>query len=232
MSEVDLEGAAPLPASHSDHHTDDMSPPGPHHPPHAEHADPEQAAPVHHRVAKALVDRHHRQAGATPDADDTLGLTRHGGPSSTDALLLHLIEILTANAEEIKTSSQILYVDGDQIPQYAQTSFPGLTRSVIPRTPVPPANSGMVTTGALLLYDNSVNRFGGQIVNGGVNPVVLLLGALGDNSAGAQSAIVGSIFLAANGGAWNFKLSDGIWGGSVWGISLTGASTVYGAALQ
>lgn len=76
------------------------------------------------------------------------------------------------------------------------------------------------TTGVLVLPANEA-RSGGQIVNSGGFAVILYLTANGRATSG-----VPAIWLAANGGSWDFKLSNLLWCGSLSAVAQGTASTL------
>src|SRR5215472_13497846 len=97
----------------------------------------------------------------------------------------------------------------------------GINRRVLIRTAIPPNNLTIPTTGAIIYQDNP-NRIGGAIVNTGTNALQLVLGVdLSNNTGapmgGAAQVGYGAIWLSSAGGSWNFKLTDILWGGSVYG---------------
>lgn len=89
--------------------------------------------------------------------------------------------------------------------------YEGATRAIVGRTP----QSGAAVNGSAsgLLFDLNVNRMGGIIVNkAAAVGATLFLGAV-------NSAAVGQVWLAPNGGTWNFQLSGLCWCGSVFAVA-------------
>ncbi len=101
-------------------------------------------------------------------------------------------------------------------------NFPvaGAKRVLAQRTSTGADAIAVPTTGILVLEANSA-RLGGQIVNSGTNAVILYLARTGLATPGA-----GAIWLAAGGGAWDFRLGNLLWCGSVSAVAQTGASTL------
>lgn len=74
-------------------------------------------------------------------------------------------------------------------------------------------------------------RLAGTVQNIGANPCLAYLAPLNDiTRQGAQGSINGFIvgFIAANGGAFDFKLTNDCWGGPVTVWSLLGTTLVWG----
>lgn len=65
-------------------------------------------------------------------------------------------------------------------------------------------------------------RLGGQIVNAGANPVMLYLSLAREVAAGGKAAI----WLGANGGSWDFRLSNVLYGGPVSAVARVGATSL------
>ena len=76
------------------------------------------------------------------------------------------------------------------------------------------------TAGVLALPDNA-GRLGGQIVNSGGAAVVLYL-----CGAGIPTQGVPAIYLAANGGSWDFRLGNLLWCGNVTAVAQGSPSTL------
>lgn len=86
-------------------------------------------------------------------------------------------------------------------------------------------NDGLTLTAAaaaLLVVPELPGRLGGSIVNSGANPVTLYLSAPGRAQTG-----VGALWLAANGGSWDFRLGNVLWCGPVSAISALGTTLVF-----
>jgi hypothetical protein len=106
---------------------------------------------------------------------------------------------------------------GDSTSRLALTKdFPyeGATRAIIGRTPQ--AGNGINGAASGLLFDYEPNRLGGIIVNkSAANGVTLVL-------SGSQNSAAGQVWLAPNGGTWNFLLSGIVWCGSVFAVADSG----------
>jgi hypothetical protein len=76
------------------------------------------------------------------------------------------------------------------------------------------------TSGTTVVGANAA-RLGGTIVNSGANAVILYLCPTGRATAGAPA-----IWLAGNGGSWDFRLGNLTWCGSVTAVAQTGASSL------
>jgi hypothetical protein len=72
-----------------------------------------------------------------------------------------------------------------------------------------------------LVLSANEGRLGGQIVNTGTNPVILYLTARPVPVPG-----VPAVFLAASGGAWDFRLGNLLWCGNVSAVGQGGTSTL------
>lgn len=81
------------------------------------------------------------------------------------------------------------------------------------------------------LCDFREGRLAGTIQNIGANPCFVYLAPLTDLARrGAQGSINGVIvgFMAANGGSFDFKLTNDVWGGPVCVYSVLGTTLVWG----
>lgn len=74
---------------------------------------------------------------------------------------------------------------------------------------------------AVLVVQALPGRLGGSIVNSGSNPVTLYLCEPNRAATG-----VAALWLASNGGAWDFRLGNAMWGGAVSAISTLGTTLV------
>lgn len=99
--------------------------------------------------------------------------------------------------------------------------YPGATRVIIPRTGEGPA---VPATGSGLIFTANVNRLGGAIVNKAAAGATLVLSD--QNRTGAPS-----IWLAGNGGSWDFRLSGMTWCGNVFAVPDSGNLSLVGASV-
>ncbi len=85
---------------------------------------------------------------------------------------------------------------------------PGVRRWLLPRTPV----GGQIQVGEALqtIYPADQARLGGTIVNSGTKAIVLAL-----CKAANVTPITARIYLAAEGGAWDLRLSGVTWAGHI-----------------
>lgn len=97
---------------------------------------------------------------------------------------------------------------------------PGSKRLLVHRTGNGNDVAAVPTTGVLALQGNTA-RLGGTIVNSGANAVILYLCGAGVATPGAPA-----IWLAANGGSWDFRLGNVLWCGNVTAVAQVGASTL------
>lgn len=95
---------------------------------------------------------------------------------------------------------------------------PGARRALVER-PSTGTDDLAVTTSGVTVLGHDEARIGGRIVNSGAEPVILYLH-------NAQRAGKGAIYLAANGGDWDLRLSNLLWCGTVFAVSQGGASTL------
>lgn len=133
------------------------------------------------------------------------------------------------------TSELVIVNPGQALTETRVDAAPGFRRTVVVRTSTPPSNLSIPVTGAIIFVGNHA-RLGGAIVNTGANALLLVLGIdlqnlTGAPMGGAAQAGYGTLWLAPNGGSWNFKLTDIIWGGSVYGYALGGTTTIVGVEL-
>lgn len=89
----------------------------------------------------------------------------------------------------------------------------------------------LVATTVTEILEQNEGRLGGQIVNSGGFPVRLYLTTPGDiggagNALSNQAPNRPSVWLAANGGAWDFRLGHMTYGGTVCAVGIGGASQV------
>jgi len=72
------------------------------------------------------------------------------------------------------------------------------------------------------LLPRNTHRLGGTIVNSGSGAVTLYLCELGDQAAANEP--LPQIWLGAGGGAWDLRLGNALWCGTVVAVSVTGSS--------
>lgn len=126
--------------------------------------------------------------------------------------------ILTAlRSESLETA-----VADFQHRQMVLEGFPvtGSKRVLVYRTGSGNDNLPVPTTGVLVVQSNS-GRFGGTIVNSGASTVILYLCSAGVATPGAPA-----IYLAANGGSWDFRLGNMLWCGSVSAVAQGASSSL------
>lgn len=158
----------------------------------------------------------------TPQVPGMAGLVanridQHMAAMQEQTLLLQAILNQTAG-----DPAQLALTDG--APGLALTkNFPyeGATRAILTRTPQAPHG---VSGANGLLFDADSNRIGGQLVNKASAGLTLFL------SDQARSA-TGTLWLAPNGGSWDFRLSGAVWCGNVFGVADTGNVNIAGASL-
>lgn len=113
----------------------------------------------------------------------------------------------------------------DGSPGQAQTKdfpFPGAKRAIVKRQPVAPQ---AIPAGSGLLFAENVNRLGGIVVNKAAATGLTLVLADGNDSA------PGTLWLAGNGGTWDFRLSGMVWCGNVFAVPDAGNVSVAAAEL-
>jgi hypothetical protein len=132
--------------------------------------------------------------------------------AETNALLRALLSQERSDIAELCVSDR-------EPPETRMDNFPtpGVTRLIVRRT----GNGGIFTLAAAgqaqLLAPNE-NRLGGRIVNNGANPAVIFLAAdLLQSGAATQIALPA-------GAAWDMKLGDLLWCGSVIAVSQLGTT--------
>lgn len=101
---------------------------------------------------------------------------------------------------------------------------PGVHRWLLPRVPV--GGQFAVTEALADVLVAEPARLGGRIVNSGAKPIVLAL-SLTRN----LTPVTARIFLAAEGGSWDLRLSEVVWIGSVSAESRGGAGQLEIAVL-
>lgn len=130
--------------------------------------------------------------------------------------------LLAAILAEMRSDTLDVGVADYAYRQMVLDNFPvaGAKRVLVRRTGNGADTFPVPTTGALVLPDNA-GRLGGTIVNSGANPVILYLCDGGAARPGSPA-----IYLAANGGSWDFKLGNLLWCGNVSAVAQTAASTL------
>jgi hypothetical protein len=160
---------------------------------------------------------------------------RKGVGSSIDHndSLRDLIRTIESLIHQPNVNEEIVFVNpGQAVSDTRIQPVEGITRTVIHRTPIPPSTFTVPTTGAIIFTAN-VARFGGALINTGSNPLQLVLGVdlanvQGSPMGGVGQAGYGTLWLSASGGSWNFKLTDSLWAGSVYGYAIGGSTTIAG----
>lgn len=138
--------------------------------------------------------------------------------------MMAVIDLLDALRHEMASDPGLLAPSDGAVPAQAISKdfpFPGATRVIVKRTPIGP-NPPAAGTG--LLWEDNVNRLGGTVVNKATAGLTLYL-------SDQVRPGTGTIWLAPNGGSWDFRLSNVVWCGNVYAVADTGAVNVAGATL-
>lgn len=177
-------------------------------------------------IADALTNRHDITAqrhpvvipGSQPGMDVAQELTR-------------VLGVLTDILKEPNVSEEFVVMNmGSNVPAEYIEPHKGLRRTIAQRTAIGPENYNIPQTGAAIYADNP-NRFGGQIINThATSPLLLVLGVdvtglSGSPFEGARNGY-GTLWLSPGGGSWNFKLTDVLWAGSVYGFGVSATVTI------
>lgn len=175
----------------------------------------------------ALVNRRDVTDARTPVVDEVMPQAG-GDPLAVLERIAHQLASIVANQEtanspgfEVLTASNGPVGPGLEIVY----EYPGINRYQLSRSGTPPNNTSIPTTGALI-YGHNPNRLGIQIVNYGLYPVLIYLGYSG--SVSTATAGFGSMWLSADGGAWDGKIGDLLWTGSLYGVGQGGTTTLAG----
>lgn len=102
--------------------------------------------------------------------------------------------------------------------------LPGVTRTVAPDRSHGNDILALVSATPQDVVMSEPGRIGGQIVNSGASPVILYLAV----ASGIQSSAAGraGLWLAASGGAWDFRLGNALWCGPVCAVAQGGNSSL------
>jgi hypothetical protein len=174
-------------------------------------------------MAHPLLDRRDltraRDAQGTPAAPAPLDAGLAAEICETNRLLRSLLSQESSDIAELCVSDR-------EPPENRAENFPtrGVTRLIVRRT----GNGGLYTlvaAGQAQLLQPNENRLGGRIVNTGANPAVLFLAAdlLQPGSAAPLGEGAAQIGLSA-GQAWDLKLGDLLWCGTVIAVSTLGTT--------
>lgn len=151
------------------------------------------------------------------------------GPNGTDSAqvvqaveLAQQTELLHTLVEHARTDLLQIAIGDMDAQELMLSNFPvaGSKRVIARRTGNGFDTLAVPTTGVLVLPANE-GRVGGQIVNSGANAVILYLWEGGTAKPG-----IPAIWLAPNGGSWDFRLSNIPWVGNVTAVAQTAASTL------
>lgn len=132
------------------------------------------------------------------------------------------VELLDLILEALDTGASQLCIS-DVAPQPGlQKDFPvmGAQRWILERTP-DGRDLPLVAGEDTEILPANVNRLGGSIVNRGEKPVLLYLAKASQKGAGTAT-----IYLAANGGSWDFRLGNLLWCGSITANAQGGVTTL------
>ncbi|HEX6461110.1 MAG TPA: hypothetical protein VF032_19495 [Thermoleophilaceae bacterium] len=145
-------------------------------------------------------------------------------PAGVDvgAELLALTRRLDALLLQERTTIEQLCISDIEAQEQCMENFPlrGAKRYIVRRTGNGESVALVANTPTLLVPPNE-NRLGGIIVVSGAGAVTLALTRDVLEPGGGTPLTVGvpQLFLAANGGSWDFKLSDLLWCGSITAIA-------------
>lgn len=143
----------------------------------------------------------------------------HATMAQVEAYLCSILHELAAQP------TLMAYTDGTVPGQVVTKDFPfeGAKRAIVKRSatalnvPFPAAATG------LLLPDNA-NRLGGSVVNKSASGVTIYLGQNANPG-------TGSLWLAPNGGSWDFRVSNTVWCGNVFAVADAGNLILAGLEL-
>lgn len=133
-----------------------------------------------------------------------------------------LEQVMGLVLEALDTQVQQIAVTDDSAVPSIQKDFPvkGAQRWILNRTP-DGRNLPLPEAVKTLVLPSNVNRLGGQLVNMGAKNLILFLAKPSQLNAGTAT-----IILNANGGAWDFRLGNLFWSGSVTAEPIGGASEI------
>jgi hypothetical protein len=157
-------------------------------------------------------------SASTPDTDhQALEHAVYHSIHHTHKALQEIRALLEASVQELSVGGSIVDRDLENWP------VPGLTRKVLSNRRVTGTDSFTATAATpALIVDSLPGRLGGTIVNAGANPAILYL--VGPGHITAIAAGNPAIFIAANGGSWDFRLGNVPWSGPVSVISALGTT--------
>lgn len=144
------------------------------------------------------------------------------------AMLTHAMgahDMLRKILAQLRTSTPEVAVGDNSQRELVLEQWPvaGSRRVIAYRTGQGTDGLAIATTVTDVMQGNPA-RMGGAIVNSGANPIILYLAKPG--SVGLGGGGHPSIYLAATGGAWDFRLGNVTWCGHVCAIAQTAASTL------
>lgn len=125
-----------------------------------------------------------------------------------------VLEALDTNVERIAVTD----ISSDPA---LQKDFPvqGAQRWILHRTP--DGQSKAMKEALEDVLPGNVNRLGGTLVNSGAKPIRLYLATVATQNKGSAP-----IWLAAEGGSWDFRVGNLLWSGSICGQAIGGESTL------
>lgn len=180
-------------------------------------------------IGNALIDRHDVTEQRHPQPSPVI-------PGNTDELT-RVLYILTEILRAPNVSEEFVVMNtGSNVPAEAIEPHKGIRRTIAQRTAIAPMNTSIPTNGAPIFPDNP-NRFGGAVINTGTSPLLIVLGVDFTGLSGSPfegstgPGGYGTLWLAANGGSWNMKLTDVLWAGSVFGFGIGGTTTIAGTEI-
>lgn len=132
-----------------------------------------------------------------------------------------LDQVLGLILEALDTNVQQIAVTDNSSDPALQKDFPvkGAQRWILHRTP--DGRTLKVPEALTEVLPSNVNRLGGTLVNSGTKPVRLYLATVPTKNAGSAP-----IWLAGEGGSWDFRVGNLLWSGSICGECIGGESNL------
>lgn len=177
-------------------------------------------------MAHPLLDRHEATAAReTPHTDLGALVALVAEIAVTNHLLERMLQ------QDRADTAQLCVTDREPA-QLVMADFPVVgARRLITRRTGDGGNYALTQNTPVTVLASSETRLGGQIVNTGTNPVFLYLAGdlLSPGSSTPLPEGVPIIWLAASGGAWDLRLGNVLWCGTVIALATAGASSVVAA---
>jgi hypothetical protein len=142
-----------------------------------------------------------------------------------DQLANEEIALLREILNSTRMNATAITVTDDAVAPILTTDYPvaGAHRWLIPRTAVGgPFEVKEAET--LRVCRSNANRIGGSIVNSGEKPARLFLAKPGRTNAAGLMPGIATVLLEPAGGSWDFRLGNLLWGGTVSGRGIGGAT--------